>query len=302
MSDWTVEGKRGFSQGITHSAARLGNALTPPLVVWLIALVTWRGSFIILGLISLGWAIAWVWYFRNDPGEHAHITSAELEMLPGYALRKVDKLRRTPWLSLTRRIAPVTAVYFCYGWTLWLYLAWIPSFFVHNYHLDLKQSAIFSAGVFFAGVLGDSLGGMVSDRIFRKTGSFNKARRDLVVISFLCSLACMIPILFSHSLMSGSIFLSLGFFFSELTVGPMWAIPMDIAPQFSGSASGLMNTGSALAAILSPIVFGFVIDKTNNWDLPFLGSIVLLFLGSIAAFWMKPGEKLVVRTTEFQQA
>src|SRR2546427_2030005 len=42
MSDWTVEGKRGFAQGITHSSARVGNALTPPLVAWLIALVTWR--------------------------------------------------------------------------------------------------------------------------------------------------------------------------------------------------------------------------------------------------------------------
>src|ERR1700675_690308 len=58
MSDWTVEGERGFAQGITHSSARLGNALTPPLVAWLIALVTWRGSFIILGIISLVWAAA----------------------------------------------------------------------------------------------------------------------------------------------------------------------------------------------------------------------------------------------------
>jgi MFS family permease len=302
MSDWTVEGKRGFSQGITHSAARLGNAFTPPLVVWLIALVTWRGSFVILGLISLGWTIAWIWYFRNDPGMHTQITSTELEVLPSYALRKVHKFERTPWLQLARRMAPVTVVYFCYGWTLWLYLAWIPSFFVHNYHLDLKQSALFSAGVFFAGVLGDSLGGITSDRIFRKTGNFNKARRNLVVISFLCSLAFMIPILFTHDLKWASIYLSLGFFFSEFTVGPMWAIPMDIAPKFAGSASGLMNTGSALAAILSPVVFGFVIDKTNNWDLPFVGSIVLLLLGSIAAFWMKPGEKPGVPATQLQQA
>jgi MFS family permease len=293
LSDWTVQGKRGFSQGITHSAARLGNAFTPPLVVWLMDLVTWRGSFIALGLVSLVWTIVWVWYFRNDPGEHAHITFAELEVLPSYALRKVNRQERIPWIALARRMAPVTVVYFCYGWTLWLYLAWIPSFFVHNYHLDMKQSALFSAGVFFAGVLGDSLGGILSDRILRKTGDFNKARRNLVVISFLCSLACMIPILFSHNLKWASIYLSLGFFFSEFTVGPMWAIPMDIAPRFSGSASGLMNTGSALAAILSPIVFGFIIDKTNNWELPFLGSIVLLFLGSIAAFWMKPGESLV---------
>jgi MFS family permease len=302
MSDWTIEGKRGFSQGITHSAARLGNAVTPPLVVWIMALVTWRGSFFALGLISLGWSVAWVWYFRNDPGSHADITHAELQALPNYAQQEMKRHERPPWFPLARRMAPVTAVYFCYGWTLWLYLAWIPSFFVHNYHLELKQSALFSAGVFFAGVLGDSSGGIVSDRIFRKTGDLNKARRNLVAISFLCSLACTIPILFSRNLTWASICLSLGFFFAEFTVGPMWAIPMDIAPRFSGSASGLMNTGSALAAILSPIAFGFVIDKTNNWDLPFLGSIVLLFVGSIVAFWMKPGDTLFAPATELQQA
>ena len=88
-----------------------------------------------------------------------------------------------------------------------------------------------------------------------------------------------------------AIFLSLAFF-SEFTIGPMWAIPMDIAPRFSGSASGLMNTGSALAAIVSPLVFGYVIDKTGDWTLPFLGSIGLLLIGAMLAFWMKPDEEL----------
>ncbi len=292
MSDWTQEKKRGFAQGITHSSARLGNTLTPPLVVWLMALVTWRGSFFILGTVSLAWAVTWIWYFRDDPGDHPGVTSAELKMLPVYALRKERKKAPVPWLPLARRLLPVTAVYFCYGWTLWLYLAWIPSFFVHSYGLALKDSAFFSAGVFFAGVLGDALGGVVSDRILIKTGDLNKARRNLVVGSFLCSLAFMIPILFLHRLTWVAGCLSLAFFFSEFTIGPMWAIPMDIAPRYSGSASGLMNTGSALAAILSPLVFGYVIDKTNNWELPFIGSIGLLFLGSIVAFWMKPGERL----------
>jgi MFS family permease len=72
----------------------------------------------------------------------------------------------------------------------------------------------------------------------------------------------------------------------------MWAIPMDIAPRFAGSASGLMNSGSALAAIISPLVAGYVIDKTGNWELPFLGSIALLLAGSVLAFWMKPDQAL----------
>src|SRR3954462_2406334 len=53
MADWTPAAKRGFAQGITPSAARLGNALTPPLVAWLIAVVIWRGSFILMGALNL---------------------------------------------------------------------------------------------------------------------------------------------------------------------------------------------------------------------------------------------------------
>jgi ACS family glucarate transporter-like MFS transporter len=102
----------------------------------------------------------------------------------------------------------------------------------------------------------------------------------------------MIPLLFSHNLSGAAICLGLAFFFSEFTIGPMWAIPMDIAPRFAGSASGLMNSGTAFAAIISPLVFGFVIDKTGNWELPFIGSIVLLLVGAILAFWMKPEQAL----------
>ena len=292
MSDWTPEGNRGFAQGITHSSARLGNALTPPLVAWLMTLMSWRGSFVILGFISLAWAIAWGLYFRDDPAQHPAITAVELAKLPDYVTRAEKKKAPVPWRRLSRRMLPVTLVYFCYGWTLWLYLAWIPSFFLHSYRLDLAKSAFFAAGVFFAGVLGDALGGWVSDRILHETGDRKKARRNLVVFGFLCSLVATVPILFSHNLTGAAVCLSVAFFFSEFTIGPMWAIPMDIAPKFSGSASGLMNTGSALAAILSPLVFGYVIDKTGNWELPFLGNIVLLLLGAVLAFWMKPEEAL----------
>ena len=290
IADWTLEKRRGFAQGITHSSARLGTALTPSLMVWLMALVSWRGSFVVLGIVSLGWAVAWVLYFRDNPGDHPGITQAELELLPSYALRKERKHEPVPWLALVTRMLPVTLVYFCYGWTLWLYLAWIPSFFLHSYHLDLTKSALFSSGVFFAGVLGDAAGGVVTDWIFKKTGDLNKARRNLVVACYLASLVFMFPILLFHDTTWVTVCLSLAFFFSEFTIGAMWAIPIDIAPRFSGSASGIMNTGSALAAIASPLVFGYVIDKTGNWNLPFVGSIALLFLGSIAAFWMKLGE------------
>jgi MFS family permease len=302
LSDWMPEGKRGFAQGITHSSSRLGTAVTPPLVAWLIAATSWRGAFIVLGIVSLGWAFAWGGYFRDDPGTHREVTARELESLPVYSARTEGRRPQVPWVPLILRMLPVTGVYFCYGWTLWLYLAWVPSFFLHRYGLDLKTSALFSAGVFLAGVIGDTLGGVLSDRILVRTGDRNRARRDLVVGGFLCSLAAMLPILVVRSAIPAAICLSVAFFCSEFTIGPMWAIPMDIAPKYSGSASGLMNIGSPLAAVVSPLIFGYAIDKTGNWALPFVGSMGLLLLGSILAFWMKPGERLAQTPAEPQSA
>jgi MFS family permease len=290
MSSWMSAGKRAFAQGLTHSAARLGSAVTPPLVAGLIALVAWRGSFVVIGIASLGWAILWGWYFRDNPAEHPAITPAEIAMLPKHRSRHAHKTEPVPFFQLARRMSLVTVVYFCYGWTLWFFLAWIPQYFLHSYKLRLNNSSVFAAGVFLGGVLGDVLGGIVSDRIFERTGDRKKARRNLIVFGFLCSLVMMVPIILLHNLTSAAIFLSLAFFFAEFTVAPFWAIPMDIAPKFSGFASGFMNSGSALAAIISPVLAGMIIDRTGNWELPFVGSIVLLLLGSILAFWMKTEE------------
>jgi MFS family permease len=73
---------------------------------------------------------------------------------------------------------------------------------------------------------------------------------------------------------------------------------MDIAPAYSGTASGIMNSGSALAAIISPLVFGIIIDKTHNWSLPFWGSIALLAFGAVCSFFMHPERPLVLEKPE----
>ena len=52
--------------------------MTPPLIALLMAWLTWRGSFVVLGLVSLVWGVVWAWYFRNEPKDHAAITEAEL--------------------------------------------------------------------------------------------------------------------------------------------------------------------------------------------------------------------------------
>ena len=288
MQSWTPPERRGFAQGLTHAFSRIGNSITPPIVAALIGIVSWRGSFVALGFGSLVWVVAWVWYFRDVPSEHRDITADDMARLPNAGHGVTRQRVATPWAGLIRRMAPITLVYFCYGWTLWMYLNWLPSYFVHEYNLKLSGSAVFSMFVFFAGVGGDYLGGVISDRILESTHDLRKARRDFVVVSFIASVVCVVPVFLTHNLTVIVISLAAAFFCAELTIGPMWSIPMDVAPRHSGTASGLMNTGSAFAAVVSPIAFGYVVDWTGNWQLPFIGSLGLLLVGAAMAFTMHP--------------
>jgi cyanate permease len=53
-----------------------------------------------------------------------------------------------------------------------------------------------------------------------------------------------------------------------------------------------MNAGSAVAGIISPIVFGLIIDATGNWTLPFVGSACVLLAGALATLWIKPQHRV----------
>ena len=186
------------------------------------------------------------------------------------------------------RMLPTTIVYFCYGWTLWLYLTWLPTFFQQGYNLDIKNTVFFSFGVLFAGVVGDTAGGLISDWLLKRTGSFVVARRNVIVASLIGSLLFLIPVLIFTDLTLIAICLSGAFFCLELTIGPIWSVPMDVAPRYAGTASGMMNFGFGIAGLLSPSSFGYLVDRTGSWVVPFIASIFLLLLGAVLALRLRP--------------
>ncbi len=293
MQDWVPAGHKGFAQGITHSFSRLGNSITPPLVAFLMVTFNWRMAFVLLGAVSLVWVVVWAVYFRDDPKKHKRITPEELAILPDRSKSVKRSKKAVPWRRLALRMSPVTATYFCYGWCLWLFLNWLPSFFSRGYGLDIKKTAIFAAGVFFSGVVGDTLGGVLSDVIFRRTKNVKAARLSVSIVSFLGAAVCLLASLLTKNINFVAIWLSAGFFFLELNIGPLWSVPMDIAPQYAGAASGMMNTGMAIAGIISPILFGKLVDGFGNWVYPFSISIGILVLGAVLSLAMHPDRPFV---------
>jgi MFS family permease len=286
MQHWVESRRRGFAQGVTHAFSRLGNALTPVMVVAVMALVGWRGSFVVIGVVGLVWVAVWFWYFRDDPKDHPSITQDELDKLPSRG--PGTQRPAIPWGPLIKRIWPVTLTYFCYGWTLWLYLSFLPLFFKDRFMLTNDDAALFSSIVYFVGAIGNTAGGMISDTLFHRSGNVRFARLGITFVGFTGALMWLAPVMYIDDMVLMAICLGGGFFFAEMVIGPMWAIPMDIAPKYSGTASGLMNTGSALAAILSPVVAGALVDFSGDQQLPFVVAIGVLMVGAITTFLMHP--------------
>lgn len=284
---WMPVAERGFAQGITHSFARLGGAVTPPLVLAVVAMGGWRDAFLLLGVASLAWTVLYMCCFTNSPEQHKRITPEETAEI-GYRQGDCDRAKHaaTPWRKLIHRMWLVTVVDFCYGWLLWVYLTWLPSYLKESRGFDLKQLALFTALPLLAGVIGDTLGGVVSDKLYKATGRLRFARCSVLVVGMGGSLAFLLPMLSATDPITAVMFLSASFFFLEITNPVLWTLPLDIAGKYAGTAGGMMNTGFGVAGMVSPVAFGFLIESTGSYDVPFTISACLLGVGIVAALFI----------------
>jgi sugar phosphate permease len=291
LAKWTSDATRGFGIGLTHAAGRLGAGMAAPIVAFLIAYLSWRWSFVILGIVTAFWSALWLWYFRDDPRDHSGISPAEIAALSA-GPATAGGSGPVPWRRLVPRMVPMMITYFCMGWTGWLYVTWMPSLFSKNYGIDMKKSAMFYAATFLCAMVAEFFGGVISDHLLLRTGSKRIARSLLTSACLILAFAALIPAILVHDLIPGVVSFTLALFFLDTAISPMWVATTDIAPDYAGSSSALMNAAGAVAGILSPVVFGLILDRTRSWTLPFAVSLGLLLVGAITAFWIRPDEQL----------
>ena len=81
LYNWVPAKERGIAQGLFHSGARVGAAISLFLMPFLIALVGWRLTFVINGVIGIVWVTIWLAWFRNEPKDHPQVNAAELSYI-----------------------------------------------------------------------------------------------------------------------------------------------------------------------------------------------------------------------------
>jgi MFS family permease len=292
LSKWTSLAARGTAVGITHAAGRLGAGTSAPIVALLITWFSWRFSFVALGALSALWAALWWWRFYEDPRRHPNITGAELAALPTANTGTATGSGPVPWRRLVPRLTPLMIIYFCQGWTGWLYVTWMPSLFQKNYGLDLKKSSLFYAAMLFSAMIAEFLGGVVTDFLLRRTGNLELARSRLIAASWVLAVLGLVPAILVHDLAIGLGGFTIALFFLGFAISPLWTATMDIAPDYAGSASSLMNAAGAVAGILSPVMFGWMLTRTGSWTTPFAFSVGLLMFAIVVTWRIRPQQTI----------
>ena len=308
MQLWYPREERGLVQGLTHSASRLGAAIAPPLVVFIMKYWGWRSAFYVCGAVGLVWSIWWFISYRNLPEEHALVNQEELKHIRGVdsagAAKQavIERKASVPWSTLLRspNMWAIMCGYFTYVYCLWIFLSWLPSYLIEFRHFTLLKVGLFASLPLLAGVVGDTVGGLSTDWLLKKTGSTKLARRAVAIVGLLGCCTFIVPAALTanaytavYCLTASMFFLECTIFFLECTIGPSWAVPMDTGGKYSGTVSGMMNMAGNFGGALSPLVFGILVQY-GNWQAPFIVAAVLLVIGAcVWAFWLDPDRSVL---------
>jgi sugar phosphate permease len=323
MQLWYPRRERGLVQGLTHSASRLGAALAPPIVVLIISggslalpgdisvgvpALGWRSVFYICGAAGLLWSVWWYLSYRNLPEEHRRVNRAELAEIRGVddggGIRPaaIEARPRVPWSVVLQspNMWAIMLAYFTYIYCLWIFLTWLPTYLVEARHFDLIKVGILASLPLFAGVVGDTVGGVVTDWLLHRTGNARLARRSVAITGLLGCAVCIVPAALTEDPYVAVAGLTGAMFFLECTIGPSWAVPMDTGGKYSGTVSGLMNMAGNFGAAVSPVAFAYLQVFYNSWQLPFIVAAILLVVGAaIWGFWLDPERSCVEKEGKY---
>ena len=301
MQLWFPKAERGIVHGVTHSFSRFAVAIVPFLAVSIMVTLGWRWIFYLFGAAGLLWSAAFYLLYQNLPEKHARVNQEELARIRG---RDADgeikpitlhQQLATPWKTIFRsaNMWYIAAGYCCFYYGTYFFMTWFPTYLVDYRHLSLKTVGVWASLPLLAGMVGDIVGGTLTDKVYRRTGKLKFARRIVAAPAMLASGVCLIPAATAHSAWTAILCLTASLFFLELVISPAWAVPMDVGGEYSGTVCGVMNMAGSLAASLSPIIFGALVQR-GFWILPFFISAGVLLTGALIWAFLIDAEKLVV--------
>jgi MFS transporter, ACS family, D-galactonate transporter len=290
---WFPREERGVATAMFDAAAKFAPAVGIPMVAAVTHAWGWRASFVLTGVLSLGYS-GLFWKVYRDPADDPRLSPAEREHIAaggGYEESTPGAEGASLGFLLQRKkVWGVALGMLAYNYNFYLLLTWLPGYLNTTMHLDVLHSGLLTAVPWLAATVCDALiGGWLVDHLIRRGHSPTRVRQSVLVIGMVGGLA-IAGAAHASSPAASIAWISIALSGLAMTGPVVWSIPGLIAPPGSTArVAGIMNFAGNIPAIAAPVVTGYLVGDSRSFATAFAVAAAIL-VGGILSYILLLGK------------
>jgi ACS family glucarate transporter-like MFS transporter len=290
VREWAPRSERGLAASVLNAGSYAGPALGGVFVGWLITHLGWRGSFVVTGLIGVIMGFAWAVLYRTplkavwlSEDERRLIREGESAAAPAGA-KGTPRRGAMRTLLASRTMWGLALTQGCAGYTLYLFLTWLPTYFERARGMSIMNSSLLTSAPYAtACILGIALG-WLSDRLLTPEALSRGARRNMIcAVLLLSSVVLITPLMESNWAIVAIISIALTCVSTAMSMNIALTNDLLREQSYAGVATSFLILGGNLFGLAAPIVTGYAVAASGGFAAAFTIAGVLLLAGALAS-------------------
>jgi ACS family sodium-dependent inorganic phosphate cotransporter len=261
------------------SCIHLGTVFALPITGWLIDRFSWPIPFYVFGILGFLWVA--VWFTGVGSGERT--ATAETSEAPA----------AIPWGRLMRLpcVWAIVMGHFCANWTLYVLLAWLPTYFKATFGVTIVNAGLLSGAPWLVAFLSANVAGHIADELLRRGRSPTFVRKLMQCTGLIGAAVGLLMLRDVTSITGGFVLVCFTTGSIALCLAGYAPNGLDIAPRYADVIFGISNTFATLPGIFGVAVTGWLIDRTHSFTAPFVLSAAVALFGALFFLIFASGER-----------
>jgi ACS family sodium-dependent inorganic phosphate cotransporter len=291
---WSPPNERARLLAIVVSGATIGAPGGLMVSGILIENFGWQSAFYVFGVLGFGWAVYWLSTAHDSPALHPRISEQERDLLEdsqppedGPVSVPVKALLTHPavWAIIINK--------FCALWMVYVFLAWLPSYFSTVQGISLAGSGLFAALPWIAMSLMLYVASAWSDGLISGGRNIDFVRKLMQVIGLGGAMIFLALIPFANSALMALLATSSAMGALACCYSGADPTVMEIAPRYRGFLTGLVGTLGNLPGIIAIPLIGWLVDTTGSYNTGFIVAAAINMVGIIVWLAFGTGRKVI---------